>query len=314
MNAINPRNLRDVEKHLEDWIEADPSLIQEGLLILGRQIHTDVGFIDLLGVDTDGRWMVIEVKKGSVRKETVLQAAKYAASVAEMDETELRAKIDLYLATKETDLEAVLGENSLDEERIFNGRAIVVYVVGTGQEQRLNLSANAMSLEDYPINLIHFDVANGVLVRKVTPLDANESTQPRPKRRGKRAPVIKTHAIERMLKLAEQNGIGEEFHLMHDACMKHGLYPRLYRWSIMYAPPQNRTRCLVCVWAVAERAHLRVYIASHVFAEFYPVSEGEAIAYLGRDRWERFQPDQAQAFAESLAKLFSRIADNSENR
>ena len=95
--------------------------------------------------------------------------------------------------------------------------------------------------------------------------------------------------------------------------MRVGLYPRLYRWSIMYAPPQNRTRCLICVWAVTEKPGLRMYIASRVFAEFYPVSEAAAIACIGPDRWDRLQADQLPDFIKSLANLFEMIALNNEN-
>jgi hypothetical protein len=80
----------------------------------------------------------------------------------------------------------------------------------------------------------------------------------------------------------------------------------------MYAPPQNRTRCLICVWAVTEKPGLRLYIASRVFAEFYPVSEKEAIACIGRDRWDRLQSDQVSDFTKSLANLFEMIAANTE--
>ena len=39
------------EKQLEEWIENDPSLIQSGLEIVGRQVATPAGPLDLLGLD-----------------------------------------------------------------------------------------------------------------------------------------------------------------------------------------------------------------------------------------------------------------------
>lgn len=314
----SPRKLQQLEKHLEDWIEADPSLLRDGLVIVGRQMQVDTGFVDLLGIDSDGRWVVIEIQKGAVRKAALTQAIRCAASIGAMDEAELGAQIDFYLGPKETDLATVLNELGLNEETIFQKREVIIAVVGTGHDHRLPQFPPGLSTNDSPIQVIYFEAATNaarepVLRRHHIQFDPNQLAA-KPKRRSKRAPVIKTHAIERMLKLAEQNGIGEAFRLMHEEAMKHGLYPRLYRWSIMYAPPQNRTRCLICVWAVSEHARLRVYIASHVFAEFYPVSEAEAIACIGQDRWDRFQSDQVLDFTRALANLFKVIADNSENR
>jgi hypothetical protein len=312
----SPRKLQHLEKYLADWIEADPSLLRDGLVIVGQRVQVDAGYIDLLGIDSDGRWVVIEIQKGAVRKAALTQALRYAASIGAMDESELAAQIDFYLGPKETDLAMVLNAHGLDEQTIFQKREVSITVVGTGSDHPLPQFPAGLSYSGSPINVIHFEVAlnaarEPVLRRHHIQVDPNQPAA-KPKRRNKRPPAIKTHAIERMLRLADENGIGAEFRLFHDEAMKVGMYPRLYRWSIMYAPPQNRTRCLVCVWAVTEKPGLRMYIASRVFAEFYPVSEQAAIACIGRDRWDRFQSDQVLDFTKSLAKLFEVIAANSE--
>jgi len=315
ITPASTRKLQHFDKHLEDWIEADPSLAQVGLLIVGRQMHVDAGFLDLLGIDAAGRWVVIEIRKGSVRKESISQAIDYAACISEMDESELRAQIDFYLSSKETDLETILGKHGLDDERIFKKREMIIYVVGTGRDQTLKHMPNGLSYTGSPMNVIHFDVSRNaaherVLVRQLTQLDPSKPAVANPKRRRiKRGPVIKTYAIERLMKLADQNGIGDEFRLLYDEATRHGLYPRVYRWSIMYAPPQMRTRCLICVWATSETGRLKVYIASRAFVEFYPMSEEEVVGYLGRDRWERYHGDQAVTFTQALAKLFKQIVE-----
>lgn len=46
----------EAQKRLEDAIHADLSIIAPGLMLLGRQIQTDSGgFIDLLGINSEGR-------------------------------------------------------------------------------------------------------------------------------------------------------------------------------------------------------------------------------------------------------------------
>ena len=53
-----------LEKHLEDWIANDVTLIAEGLTLVGRQISIDDGRLDLLAIDSQDRWVVIEIKPG----------------------------------------------------------------------------------------------------------------------------------------------------------------------------------------------------------------------------------------------------------
>jgi hypothetical protein len=54
------------EARLEELIEADPAILGEPLLIIGRQVPTSFGkVIDLLAIDTDGVLHVLELKTWS---------------------------------------------------------------------------------------------------------------------------------------------------------------------------------------------------------------------------------------------------------
>ena len=80
----------DLETHLEDWIERDPSLLQNGLTIVGRQVAVEGGTLDLLALDPQGRWVVIEIKRGRVLRKTIAQALDYAACITRLPDDELR--------------------------------------------------------------------------------------------------------------------------------------------------------------------------------------------------------------------------------
>jgi RecB family endonuclease NucS len=71
----------NLEKQLETWIEDNPSLLRGDLTIVGRQFYTESGPIDLLARDPNGRWVVIELKAGAVRRGTITQALDYAACI-----------------------------------------------------------------------------------------------------------------------------------------------------------------------------------------------------------------------------------------
>ncbi len=72
----------DLEKALENWIEANPQLLfeNETIAIFGRQPRTQFGkYLDLLGVDRTGATVVIELKVGATPRDVVAQTLEYAA-------------------------------------------------------------------------------------------------------------------------------------------------------------------------------------------------------------------------------------------
>jgi hypothetical protein len=70
------------EARLEELIEAEPTILGEPLLIIGRQVKTSFGgIIDLLAVDADGVLHVLELKKDRTPREVVAQALDYASWV-----------------------------------------------------------------------------------------------------------------------------------------------------------------------------------------------------------------------------------------
>jgi endonuclease len=52
-----------VEAHLQELLAEDPSVIAEGLSLIRREHPTDIGPVDLLCRDADGRLVAVEVKR-----------------------------------------------------------------------------------------------------------------------------------------------------------------------------------------------------------------------------------------------------------
>lgn len=67
---------------LEPWIASNPSIISSDLVILGRQVMTRSGPIDLLGIDRSGNVVIIELKRDELPRECLAQAIDYASDVA----------------------------------------------------------------------------------------------------------------------------------------------------------------------------------------------------------------------------------------
>jgi len=62
--GVDPGLVKDgVEAHLQELLAADPSQVANGLELIRREHPTDIGPVDLLCRDPDGRTVAIEVKR-----------------------------------------------------------------------------------------------------------------------------------------------------------------------------------------------------------------------------------------------------------
>jgi hypothetical protein len=69
------------EIDLECLIEQDVSILSPGWLVIGRQVSSDVGLIDLLALDSNGSLIVVELKRQQTTRDVTAQALDYAAWV-----------------------------------------------------------------------------------------------------------------------------------------------------------------------------------------------------------------------------------------
>jgi len=78
------------EARLEELIEAEPTILGEPLLIIGRQVVTSFGkIIDLLAVDADGILHVLELKKDKTPREVVAQVFDYGSWVRSLTHSDV---------------------------------------------------------------------------------------------------------------------------------------------------------------------------------------------------------------------------------
>ena len=67
---------------LEEWITTNPEIIRPGLLIIGRQVQTRSGPLDLLAINRDGNLIIIELKRDQIPRLALAQAIDYASDIA----------------------------------------------------------------------------------------------------------------------------------------------------------------------------------------------------------------------------------------
>lgn len=273
-----------VERDLEDWIERDPALLERGLVIVGRQIHLDGGPLDLLALDPQGRWVLVEIKRGRLRREVVAQAIDYASCLHRVDHQWLREQCNAYLRSRgETmTLDGLLAQRERTLETEAEGRDVVIYLVGTGLDDGLERMVGFLTERtEMSLRMVTFSAfrdAQGKMLLARAIHEGGDDATATPRRATGGSPSAET-----ILAIADQNGVGEVMRPLYDTAVSLGLYVRPWYKSIMFAPPANKTRCLFVVWAYRKREPgvAKVHIAPEAFEQFYGIKEADLVAAVG---------------------------------
>lgn len=73
--------LRGSEAQMQQALAEHPELIEPGLRVLDRELMVESGGIDLYAQDVQGRFVVVELKRGRATQHAVSQLARYVRSV-----------------------------------------------------------------------------------------------------------------------------------------------------------------------------------------------------------------------------------------
>lgn len=94
------------ERDLEDWLELNPQVLvaDEPLLMIGRQVSTPVGIVDLLALDVDGTVVIIELKRAPQQREAIAQVLEYASWFSELHDLDIRQIAEAYFVRRQTGL------------------------------------------------------------------------------------------------------------------------------------------------------------------------------------------------------------------
>ena len=80
----------EYEQRLQDTIAADISIVDPGLMTIGREVPTPLGGrIDVLAIDADGNLIVIELKRARTPRDVVAQILDYGSWIRRMSSEEI---------------------------------------------------------------------------------------------------------------------------------------------------------------------------------------------------------------------------------
>lgn len=306
LTRVTPSQI-DLERSLEEWIERDPSLIQKDLVIVGRQLTTEAGRLDLLGIDPQGRWTVIEIKRGALTRETIAQALDYASVIATMAESEIRDLLHGQLTSRQLSLDEILKQRDATDSLDPSQRDVSLVVVGTGRSPGLERVSSFLGTRyGVPLTIVSFDVfelgdGSGVLAREVSEADTQAQAKPR-------GPSVTSPEV---VDLARTYPTGISFEKIYAAATGLGLHPRPYKTSIMYTSPEYRSQMLFTVWARPDRNLLKMALSLESFTEFFPTSVEEVERHLGPDGYRWMSDTEALHFISGLEALFELMSNRS---
>ena len=78
------------EEDMHKAILVSPSLLEEGFKPVSYEKKVDPGFLDVYGQDSEGRLVVVEVKRKTAGKQAAIQLAKYVDSIRERADRQVR--------------------------------------------------------------------------------------------------------------------------------------------------------------------------------------------------------------------------------
>lgn len=149
----------ETEALLEDVFVRNPSLLMPGLELVGRQMRTSNGNLDLLGVDSEGRLVVFELKRGTLTREAVAQAVDYASWLDSLDDADLWNRIAENSGRDEIDdienFEAWYDDHD-NWDSLESLRPIRIVLVGLGADESARRMADWLAAKGAEIDLLTF--------------------------------------------------------------------------------------------------------------------------------------------------------------
>lgn len=142
------------ETMLEEFLEQDPSLLGERLLVVGRQVRTPYGkYIDLLVMDGEGNLHVLELKRDKTPRDVVAQVLDYGSWVATLDRETVIDMANEHLDEPfETAFEETFGTSAPDE---INASLHLV-VVATDLDPSSERIVTYLREFGVPVNVVFF--------------------------------------------------------------------------------------------------------------------------------------------------------------
>jgi len=151
--SLAEQNRREAE-HLETWIESAPEILGPEIVLIGRQVNTLSGPLDLLGIDRSGNIVIVELKRDRLPREALCQAIDYASDIASWSVDRLSEECISYSSRS---LPEIISENfeDVDLESLLINASQRILLVGFSVDENLERMIKWLtSSSDVEVNAI----------------------------------------------------------------------------------------------------------------------------------------------------------------
>lgn len=191
LKSINSKlqdNGRTEPYDLEPWIKSNPEILGSDIAIIGHQISSKSGPIDLLGIDSSGNIVVVELKRDKLPREALAQAIDYTSDVATWS---IEKVSEVCASNSDKTLEEIYEEHfpDVDLESININSMQRILLVGFSMEASLERMIEWLS-DGYGVNinaiiLSYVKTINGEEILMRTSIISEEIEQERVKKKKK---------------------------------------------------------------------------------------------------------------------------------
>lgn len=286
----------DLEARLQDWLARDISVLDPGLLVIGREVETDFGgYIDLLCIDAAGDLVVIELKRDRMPREITAQVLDYGSWVADLSHKGVTSIAQAYLG--EAGFERAFRDRfKTDVPETLNGdhRLLVVgSQIDDGTERIIKYLSDKHGVNINVATFQYFRAPDGAefLARVFFIEPAAAELRSRVKGTSKRLPNLTHDELEG---LSEAAGVHE---LYSHAVSAFAAVLRRHttRHSLVFTPPIDGSRkAVISLWPDESRTAdgLKYQLYKRRFAAFAGLTETdvEDLAPASRGHWA-YVPD-----------------------
>lgn len=291
----------DLEARLEEWLDQDITVLAGDLMVIGRQVETDLGgFIDLICIDGAGDLVVVELKRDKTPRDVTAQTLEYAAWVGDLSSERITEVANSYLKERGP-LEVAFKrrfQQELPESLNESHRMLIVASQIDPSSERIirYLSENyGVSINAATFQYFKSGGTSEFLARVFLIEPSQVEYQSKTRRSSKRLPNLTYAELEG---IADRNGVGELYRWfvprLEAVFQKHTT-----RSSIGFAGNIDGSRKTVFNLIPGEsnsHSGLRFQIYFSRFKQLFGISEEQALALLPgqRETWQPWGADNPE--------------------
>ena len=145
------------ETYIEDFLEKHVAVLDPNILVIGRQVRTDNNkLIDLMGIDSEGNAVVIELKRGMTARDAISQALDYAVWAENADYDKLNSIVKKKHLGKYKDLYGLFNSNFKTIPEPWNENQ-KIYIIAERIDEKTREMASYLSRRNVDIKCVELN-------------------------------------------------------------------------------------------------------------------------------------------------------------